>query len=133
MLTGTTEKQQPRKGEQRSSSGWSLPEETFPGREVCALEESVLQNAFHTTQGLDHVCAVVVEVPELAVMPLVCPPERVLLQNLENEVRTVTLLSAYHPYDRDAKSYPDLEKSAPFSTPYTWYCLKSVRTRQPLS
>lgn len=111
----------------------SLPEQTFPGREVSALEESVLQNALHTTQGLNHVCAVVVEVPELAVMPLMCPPEGVLLQYLDNEVRTVKLLSAYHPNDSDAKSYPDLEKSAPFSTPHTWYCLKSVRTRQPLS
>lgn len=60
----------------------SLPEQTFPGGEVSALEERVLQNALHTTQGLNHVCAVVVEVPKLAIMPLMCPPKGVLLQNL---------------------------------------------------
>mmetsp|Transcript_889 Transcript_889/g.2133 ORF Transcript_889/g.2133 Transcript_889/m.2133 type:complete len:481 (-) Transcript_889:3567-5009(-) len=55
-----------------------LPEETFPGREVRTFEQRVLQDAFHAAQGLDHVRSVVVQVPELAVMPLVCPPERIL-------------------------------------------------------
>lgn len=58
------------------------PEETLPGREVGSFEERVFQNALHATQGLDHVCAVVVQVPQLAVVPLVCPPEGVLLQDL---------------------------------------------------
>lgn len=73
----------------------ALPEKTLPGREVSALEECMLQNAFHTTQGLDHVCAVVVQVPELPVMPLVCPPERVLLQNLDGEAGTIKFLPRF--------------------------------------
>ena len=59
-----------------------IPEETLPGGEVGSLEESVLQDALHTSQGLDHVCAVVVQVPQLAVVTLVGPPERILLQHL---------------------------------------------------
>lgn len=73
----------------------SSPEKPLPGREVSALEESVFQNAFHTTQGLDHVCTVVVQVPELSIMPLVCPPKRVLLQNLDGKVGMVKLLGAH--------------------------------------
>src|SRR5689334_22495900 len=61
--------------------GWALtgllPEETLPGGEVGALEERVLQDALHTAQRLDHVRPVVVQVPQLAVVPLVRPPERV--------------------------------------------------------
>lgn len=75
----------------------SSPEKPLPGRKVSALEECVFQNAFHTTQGLDHVCTVVVQVPELPIMPLVCPPERVLLQNLKGKKSKVTILSAYIP------------------------------------
>mmetsp|Transcript_67280 Transcript_67280/g.140139 ORF Transcript_67280/g.140139 Transcript_67280/m.140139 type:complete len:747 (+) Transcript_67280:1153-3393(+) len=59
-----------------------LPEETLPGWEVGALEECVLEDALHTSQRLDHVCAVVVEVPELAVVPLVRPPERIRAHEL---------------------------------------------------
>ena len=43
----------------------------------------MLQNALHSPQSLDHVCAVVVEIPQLAIVSLVGPPEGVLLQNLE--------------------------------------------------
>ena len=63
-------------------AGRLLPEETLPGREICSLEERVLQDALHTAQGLNHVSSVVVQVPELAVVSLMRPPERVLLQNL---------------------------------------------------
>jgi hypothetical protein len=59
-----------------------LPEEALPSREVCSLEESVLENPFHAPEGLDHVRPVVVEVPELAVVLLVGPPEWVLLEDL---------------------------------------------------
>mmetsp|Transcript_25456 Transcript_25456/g.58663 ORF Transcript_25456/g.58663 Transcript_25456/m.58663 type:complete len:336 (+) Transcript_25456:2317-3324(+) len=59
-----------------------LPEETFPSGEVGSLEQGVLQDAFNTPQGLDHVGAVVVQVPELAIMALVCPPERILAVHL---------------------------------------------------
>mmetsp|Transcript_4532 Transcript_4532/g.13244 ORF Transcript_4532/g.13244 Transcript_4532/m.13244 type:complete len:1314 (+) Transcript_4532:2393-6334(+) len=54
-----------------------LPEEALPGGEVRALEERVLEDALHAAQRLDHVRAVVVEVPELAVVALVRPPEGV--------------------------------------------------------
>ena len=61
-----------------------LPEKTLPRGKVSSLEERVFQDALHTTQGLDHVCAVVVQVPQLAVMSLMCPPEGILFQNLKN-------------------------------------------------
>lgn len=60
----------------------SSPEEPLPGGEVGALEERVLQDALHSSQGLDHVRAVVVQVPKLPVVALVGPPEGVLLQHL---------------------------------------------------
>lgn len=86
----------------------SSPEKPLPGRKVSALEECVFQNAFHTTQGLDHICTVVVQVPELPIMPLVCPPERVLLQNLDGKKSMVTILSAYCP--RMATEFPNSGK-----------------------
>lgn len=60
------------------------PEETLPGGEISAFEECVFQDALHTSQSLDHVCAVVVQVPQFAIMPLVGPPERILLQHLHS-------------------------------------------------
>lgn len=59
------------------------PEETLPGGEISAFEECVLQNALHATERLDHVCAVVVQVPQFAIVSLVCPPEWILLQHLQ--------------------------------------------------
>lgn len=59
-----------------------LPEQPLPGGEVGALEQGVLQNALHSSQSLDDVCPVVVQVPKLAVMALMGPPEGVLLQHL---------------------------------------------------
>ena len=59
-----------------------LPEEPLPCGEVGALEQGVLQNALHTSQGLDDICPVVVQVPQLAIVTLVGPPEGVLLQHL---------------------------------------------------
>lgn len=65
-------------------SVWYWPEETLPGGEVGSFEERVFQDALHPSQSLDHVCPVVVEVPQLPVVTLVGPPERVLLQNLQD-------------------------------------------------
>ena len=59
-----------------------LPEETLPGGEVGALEERVLQDAFDTSQCLDHVSSVVVQVPQLSIMALVSPPEGVLAHDV---------------------------------------------------
>mmetsp|Transcript_13659 Transcript_13659/g.18093 ORF Transcript_13659/g.18093 Transcript_13659/m.18093 type:complete len:330 (-) Transcript_13659:4853-5842(-) len=59
-------------------AGGLLPEEPLPSREVRALEERVLQDALHAAKRLDHVRAVVVQVPQLAVVALVGPPEGVL-------------------------------------------------------
>ena len=61
------------------------PEETLPGREVGALKERVFQDSLDTTQGLDHVCSVIVQVPQFAVVALVGPPERILLQHLQTQ------------------------------------------------
>ena len=45
----------------------------------------MLQNALYSTQCLDHVCTIVVEVPQLPVMTLVRPPEWILLQDLQQD------------------------------------------------
>ena len=59
-----------------------VPEETFPCWEVRSLEQSMLQNSLDAAKCLDHVSSVVVQVPQFAVVTLVCPPERILLQHL---------------------------------------------------
>ena len=40
----------------------------------------MLQDTFHSAERLDDVCAVIVQVPQLAVVPLMRPPERVQAQ-----------------------------------------------------
>ena len=60
-----------------------LPEQTLPGREVRALEEGVLEDAFNTSQGGDDVNAVVVELPQLAIVTLRCPPEGIAVGSIE--------------------------------------------------
>ena len=42
----------------------------------------MFQDALHATEGLDHVRAVVIEVPQLAVVLLMRPPKWVLLEHL---------------------------------------------------
>lgn len=42
----------------------------------------MLKNTLDTAESLDHICPVVVQVPQLTVMLLMRPPERVLLENL---------------------------------------------------
>lgn len=59
-----------------------LPEEALPSREVGALEKGMLKDTLDTTEGLDHISAVVVEVPQLTIMFLMSPPEWVLLEYL---------------------------------------------------
>lgn len=63
-------------------AGGFLPKETFPGREIGSLEESVLEDALNATKRLNHVCSVVVEVPQFSVVTLMRPPEGILLQDL---------------------------------------------------
>lgn len=43
---------------------------TFPGREVCALEERVLENTLYTSERSDDIDTVVVELPEFTIMAL---------------------------------------------------------------
>jgi hypothetical protein len=45
----------------------------------------MFEDALHTSESLNHICTVVVQVPQLAVMALVRPPERILLQNLKRK------------------------------------------------
>lgn len=59
-----------------------VPEQPLPGWEVGPLEQRVLQDPLDSAERLYHVRAVVVQVPQFAVVPLVGPPERVLLQHL---------------------------------------------------
>ena len=62
--------------------GILLPEETFPGEEIGALKQSVVQNIFYTAQRLYHVCVIIVQVSKVAIVTLMRPPERFLLQHL---------------------------------------------------
>jgi hypothetical protein len=52
------------------------------GWEVGSLEERMLEDSFNAAERLDHVGSVVVQVPELSVVALMRPPERILLQHL---------------------------------------------------
>ena len=47
------------------------------------LKQCMFQNALHTSQCLDHVSPIVVQIPQLAVVALMCPPERVLFEHLK--------------------------------------------------
>lgn len=58
-------------------SGRLLPEQTFPGREVCSLEQCVLENTLNTTKSGDNVNSIVVKLPEFAIVSLRSPPERI--------------------------------------------------------
>ncbi len=51
----------------------------------------MFQDSFHSSKGLNHVCSVVVKVPQFAIVSLMCPPERVLLQNLKREIVMIKL------------------------------------------
>jgi len=59
-----------------------LPEQSFPSCEIGSFKECVLENTFNTTKCLDHISSVMIEIPELTVVSSVCPPERILLENL---------------------------------------------------
>ena len=54
-----------------------LPEQSLPRWKVRSLEERVLQDSLHAPQRLNHVGPVRVEIPQLPVVTLMRPPERV--------------------------------------------------------
>ena len=58
-------------------SGGLLPEQTLPSREVCTLEQCMLQNTLNTSESGDDVNPIVVQLPQLAIMSLRRPPERI--------------------------------------------------------
>ena len=88
-----------------------LPEETLPCWEVSSFEQCVLEDTFDTTKGRDYVDTVVVQLPQLAVMALRCPPEGI----------------AINPSDRLS-----MQRCITHCLS-NWYCFQSVRTRQPRS
>ena len=55
-----------------------LPKQSFPSREICPLKESVFKNSLYSSQRLNHICPVVVQVPKFTVMPGMSPPEGIL-------------------------------------------------------
>jgi len=59
-----------------------LPEKTLPRWEIGALEQGMLKNGLNTTESLNHIGSVIVEIPELTIMLLMCPPEGILLKDL---------------------------------------------------
>ena len=52
------------------------------------FEQGVFENAFNTAECLNHVSAVVVQVPQLAIVALVSPPERILQERQAAERTT---------------------------------------------
>lgn len=42
----------------------------------------MFKNSFNSSKGLNNISSVIVQVPQLPIMPLVSPPERILFQNL---------------------------------------------------
>ena len=62
--------------------GCFLPEQPLPSGEIGPFEQSMLQNTLNTTQRLDHIGSVVVQVPKLPVVTLMSPPEGILFQHL---------------------------------------------------
>ena len=58
-------------------TGCLLPEQTLPSGEVRSFEERVLQNTLDTAKSCDDINTVVVELPQLSIVPLGCPPEGV--------------------------------------------------------
>ena len=59
-----------------------FPEQAFPGRERCGLEQRVLQDGLNTTESLDNVGTVGVEIPKFSIVTLTSPPEWVGLHVL---------------------------------------------------
>mmetsp|Transcript_10676 Transcript_10676/g.30496 ORF Transcript_10676/g.30496 Transcript_10676/m.30496 type:complete len:593 (+) Transcript_10676:6123-7901(+) len=63
-------------------TGCLFPEKPFPSWEVGALEETVLEDALDSSEGLDHVRSVGIQIPELSVVTLVRPFEWVHAEDL---------------------------------------------------
>lgn len=59
-----------------------FPKQPLPSGEVSPFEKCVLEDTLNSTQCLDHICAVIIEVPQFAIVLLMRPPEGVLLQDL---------------------------------------------------
>lgn len=59
-----------------------LPKETFPTLEIGGFEKSMLKNSLYSPKSFDYVVSIMIEIPELSIMPLVCPPKRVLFHDL---------------------------------------------------
>jgi hypothetical protein len=58
-------------------TGRLLPKQSFPGWECSRLEQCVLQNGFNTPEGLDNICTICIQVPQLTIVALRRPPERI--------------------------------------------------------
>lgn len=49
---------------------------------LCSFKECMLKNSFNSSKSLNYICSIVVQVPQLPIMSLMCPPERILFKNL---------------------------------------------------
>ena len=93
--------------------GRLLPEQTLPSGEVRPLEQGMLEDTLDTAQSSDDVDTVVVELPQLAIVSLRGPPERIAEIN-QLEVKKGKICTDTYCLS-------------------SWYCFQSVRTRQPRS
>lgn len=57
-----------------------LPEETLPGGEVGSFEESMFEDTLDTSESLDHISSIVIEIPQFSIMFLMGPPEGILFE-----------------------------------------------------
>ncbi len=60
-----------------------LPEQTFPSGESSTFEQRMFKNTLNTSKSRDHIDPVVVELPELTVVSLIGPPERIRSKAVE--------------------------------------------------
>jgi len=62
--------------------GGEAYEKSLPCWEIGSLEESVLKNSFNSSKSLNHISAIIVELPQLSVMFVMGPPEWIDFEDL---------------------------------------------------
>lgn len=72
----------------------------------------MFKNSFNASKGLNNISPVIVQVPQLPIMPLVRPPERILFKNL-----VLLEVSTHPPSFIIGQSVSILLKQSV----YTWY------------
>ena len=72
-------------------TGRLFPEKTLSRGEVRALEECVFEDTFHASWSSDDIDTIIIQLPQLAIMTLRCPPEWIAIE--QNKSRTTIKLT----------------------------------------